>query len=203
MSKQVTLNPVIRLPLFLFFAILIISVIIIVMSDSYQQHAYQDRESENRAMRVWKNKIDEAKTTNSIIDEYEKSYVDLVKNNIVGEEDRLDWIENLQSIANSRGMPSVKYNLSSQKLVEDKTGQHGAQGLTVYRSDMTLEMKMAHEGDLFAILNTLEARAKGLFTADQCNIEKLSNTSAGSSENMSARCELGWYTFRSNQDAGK
>ena len=203
MSKQISIHPLIKRPLILFVAVLIFSIIIIAVSDSYVEHAYEGRESEKRAMRIWKNKIDGSRESNKIIDEYENRYLELVKNNIVGEEDRLDWLENIQDIANSRGMPSVKYNLSSQQLVEDRTGQHGAQGLKVYRSDMTLDMKIAHEGDLFAILNTLEDRAKGLFVVDQCNIEKLVKLSANSNENMTARCELAWYTFKSAENDGK
>lgn len=203
MSNKINIHPLIKRSLILFVAMLIFSIAIITASNSYVEHAYKDRQSEKRAMRIWKNKIDGSRESNKIIDEYEKHFLELVKNNIVGEENRLDWLENIQAIANARGMPSVKYNLSSQKMVEDKTGQHRVKGLTVYRSDMTLDMKMAHEGDLFAVLNTLEKRAKGLFVVDQCTIEKLSNPSLNSNENMAARCELGWYTFKSVENKGK
>lgn len=203
MSNTLNIHPLIKRSLILFVTMLIFSTAIITASNSYVEHAYEGRQSEKRAMRIWKNKIDGSRESNKIIDQYENRYLELVKNSIVGEENRLDWLENIQAIANARGMPSVKYNLSSQKMIEDKAGQHRAKGLTVFRSDMTLDMKMAHEGDLFAILNTLEKRAKGLFVVDQCVIEKLSNPSLNSNENMAARCELGWYTFKSAENKGK
>jgi len=201
-NKKTYIHPLIRRPLVLFTAAIIFSATIVAVSSSYKEHAYEGRESEKRAMRIWKNKIDGSRESNKIIDEYERRYLDLVKNNIVGEEDRLDWLENIQAIANSRGMSSVKYNLSSQDEVKDVTGQHSAQGLKVYRSEMTLDMKLAHEGDLFAMLNSLEERAKGLFTVDQCIIEKVNTQSAVGNEKMTARCELGWYTFRSAENSG-
>ena len=154
-------------------------------------------------MRIWKNKIDGSRASNRIIDEYESSYTELVKNSIVGEENRLSWFEAIQATSNARGMPSVKYNVSSQKLVEDKSGKHRQQGINVYRSKMTLDIKMSHEGDLFAMLNNLEEKAKGLFSVDRCDIEKLEPGKKAVKENMRAYCELSWYTFKSTDNEGK
>ena len=202
MNKKVYIHPIIKRPLILFVVVVAFAIIITVISDSYLNHAYDGRESEKRAMRIWKNKIDGSRESNKIIDEYEKRYLELVKKNVVGDENRLNWLETLQAIANARNMPSVKYNVSSQKLLEDKTGQHQAQGLRVYRSAMTLDMQMAHEGDLFAILNALEEKAQGLFVVDKCNIEA-SSVTANSKDNMNAYCELGWYTFNSAESEEK
>ena len=204
MSKQkIKIHPIIKGSLIFFILTLIFSVGIVAVSGAYMDHAYDGRQSEKRAMRIWKNKIDGSRQSNKIIYQYENRYLELVRNNIVGEEDRLDWLENIQAIANARNMPSVKYDLSSQRLVEDKTGQHRAQGLKIYRSNMTLDMKMAHEGDLFAVLNALQEKAKGLFVVDQCNIEKTTKPTKSGNVDMSARCELGWYTFKSAENEGK
>ncbi|MDH5611341.1 MAG: hypothetical protein OEY66_02635 [Gammaproteobacteria bacterium] len=203
MNKKLYIHPQIRKPLILFVLVTIFSTIIIAVSDFYLNNAFDSRESANRAMRLWKNKIDGSRESNRIINEYEKRYLDLVKNNIVGEENRLNWLETIQATANIKGMSSVKYNVSSQRLVEDKTGQHAAQGLKVYRSDMTLDMKMAHEGDLFEMLNTLENKAQGLFIVDKCNIENYGAPSKSGSENMHAYCELAWYTFKSADNHGQ
>lgn len=200
MNKKITIHPVIKKPLILFVLVLLISVVMIVISESYMKHSYDGRESEKRAMRIWKNKIDGSRESNKIIDAYEKRYLELVKNSVIGKENRLNWIETLQTITNDRNMPSVKYNISSQKLVLDKTGQHQAQGLNIYRSNMTLDIKMAHEGDLFAILNALETKAQGLFVVDSCNINS-ANASVNSGDNMRAHCELGWYTFKSSESS--
>ncbi|MCK4703946.1 MAG: hypothetical protein KAT90_00570, partial [Gammaproteobacteria bacterium] len=166
MSRKIHIHQLIKQPLILFVVVAIFSIIIVSVSDYYLNHASDGRDSANRAMRIWKNKIDGSRESNKIIDEYENRYLDLVKKNIIGEEDRLNWLETIQATANAKGMSSVKYNVRSQKLVEDKKGQHRAQGLKVYRSEMTLDMKMSHEGDLFTMLNTLEGKAQGLFTVD-------------------------------------
>jgi len=203
MSRKIHIHQLIKQPLILFVVVATFSIIIVSVSDYYLNHASDGRDSANRAMRIWKNKIDGSRESNKIIDEYENRYLDLVKKNIVGEENRLNWLETIQSIANAKGMSSVKYNVRSQKLVEDKTGQHRAQGLKVYRSELTLDMKMSHEGDLFTMLNTLGDKAQGLFTVDKCNIDNPVKTSSSSRENMTAYCELSWYTFKSYENNGK
>lgn len=203
MSKKIHIHSVIKQPLIIFSVVVAFSIIIISVSDFYLNHASDGRDSSNRAMRIWKNKIDGSRESNKIIDQYESRYLDLVKKNIVGEENRLNWLETIQATANAKGMSSVKYNVRSQTLVEDKKGQHRAQGLKVYRSEMTLDMKMSHEGDLFTMLNVLEDKAQGLFAVDRCNIENSVNESNSSSENMAAHCELSWYTFKSAENNGK
>lgn len=198
MRKQI--HPVIKPAVYVFGIVVVISIVAGVISESYMSDAYQNEESEKRAMRIWKNKIDGSRESNKIIDEYENSYTSLVNRHIVGEENRLSWFETIQSTTNSRGMPSVKYNITSQKLVNDVSGQHASQGLRVFKSKMTLDIKMAHEGDLFAMLNNLESKAKGLFTVDKCEIEKIQARSKEQIENMRSLCELSWYTFKSADD---
>jgi hypothetical protein len=186
-----------------FSAAAIMSLSAVLVSGSIMENAYMDQQSEKRAMRIWKNKIDGSRESNSLIDEYESSYTSLVNRHIVGEENRLSWFETIQATTNARGMPSVKYNIVSQQKIPDAKGQHSAQGLKVYRSKMTLDIKMAHEGDLFAMFNNLEDRAKGLFTVDKCDIEKLETKSKEMKENMQSFCEISWYTFKSADNKEK
>ena len=193
----------IRGPLYLFLFVLIVSIVAVFVSEAYRDDAFDRQQSETRAMRIWKNKIDGSRESNKIIDEYESSYAQLVKNSIVGEENRLSWFETIQATTNTRGMPSVKYSVSSQQQVEDKAGRHKQQGINVYRSKMILEIKMSHEGDLFAMLNNLEDRAKGLYSVDSCKIERLLSGAKTTKESMRAYCELSWYTFKSAENMEK
>lgn len=197
MDKYMSIHPLIKKSLILFVIVTIFVVTMITASGAYMNYVNEDRQAQNKAMRVWKNKIDESRESNALIDEYETQYLSLVKNNIVGEENRLNWLETIQETANAKGLRSVKYNVSSQRLVEDKTGQHRAQGLNIYRSDMSLDMKMAHEGDLFSMLNTLHEKAQGLFTVDKCVIENTGTKTKNSSGGMQAYCDLSWYSFKS------
>ncbi len=177
---------------------LVVCVIVLSISYVYMDDVYQDQQSAKRAMRIWKTKINSSVENNQIIDEFESNFLKLVNQGVVGAEDRLSWFETIQNTAKKRGMPSVKYSISSQAFLKEKNIKSEYKGIDVFKSIMTLDIKMAHEGDLFALLNDLR-KADGLFTVDSCNIEKVSKKTVDSENIMKAYCELGWYTFRGSK----
>jgi hypothetical protein len=172
-----------------------------VLSMMYRDDAVQRENSAQRAMHIWKSKIEGSRRSDKIVDKYEQEYLDLVKKGVIGKEDRLSWYKAIQDVSESRGMPSVKYAVVSQKKVSTPTLSQKYRGLALYRSAMTLDTTMGHEGDLFALLNGLQDRAKGLFTVDECKLElnrpKDADANVISINQMKAHCELSWYTIKS------
>jgi len=191
-------SPALMRALGVFIVVMIAGVIVVSISYAYTDGIYQDQQSAKRAMRIWQTKINSSVESNQIIDEFESNFINLVNQGVVGAEDRLSWFETIQNTAKKRGMPSVKYSISKQKALKEKNIQREYRGIDVFKSVMTLDIKMAHEGDLFALLNDLE-KADGLFTVDRCDIEKMSRKTVDSENNMKAYCELGWYTFRGSR----
>jgi len=189
------LSPVLVRALGVFIVVLIAGIVLVTISQIYMDDIYQDQKSAQRAMRMWQSKINSSVENNQIIDEFESNFLKLVNQGVVGAEDRLSWFETIQNTAKKRGMPSVKYSISTQEALKEKNIKQEYRGIDVFKSVMTLDIKMAHEGDLFALLNDLE-KADGLFAVDSCNIEKMSKKTVDSENIMKAYCELGWYTFR-------
>lgn len=189
------LSPVLVRALGVFIVVLIAGIVVVTISQIYMDDIYQDQKSAQRAMRMWQSKINSSVENNQIIDEFESNFLKLVNQGVVGAEDRLSWFETIQNTAKKRGMPSVKYSISTQEALKEKNIKQEYRGIDVFKSVMTLDIKMAHEGDLFALLNDLE-KADGLFAVDRCNIEKMSKKTVDTENIMKAYCELGWYTFR-------
>ena len=191
----------VRPALLIFASVMLVMISAIVLSMMYRDNAVQSEHSAQRAMHIWKNKIEGSRRSDRIVDKYEQEYLNLVKKGVIGKEDRLSWYETIQSVSESRGMPSVKYAVVSQKQVSTPTLQQKYSGLALYRSVMTLDMTMGHEGDLFALLNGLRDRAKGLFTVDKCELEmsRLKDADANviNINQMKGHCELSWYTIKS------
>ena len=183
-----------------FVVMLVLSIIVVSISFVYMDDINNDQQAAKRAMRLWQTKINSSVENNQIIDEFESNFLKLVNQGVVGAEDRLSWFETIQKTAKKRGMPSVKYAISSQQMLEEKNIKQEYRGIDVFKSVMTLEIKMAHEGDLFALLNDLK-RADGLYAVDKCNIEKISKKLVDSENNMKAYCELGWYTLRGSKSS--
>jgi hypothetical protein len=182
----------------LFAVMLVMSIIVVSISHAYMDNIYQDQQSAKRSMRIWQTKINSSVENNQIIDEYENNFLKLVNQGVVGAEDRLSWFETIQNTAKKRGMPLVKYSVSTQEALEERNLKREYRGINVFKSSMSLDVKMAHEGDLFALLNDL-TKADGLYTVERCDIEKISKKIVDSDNNMKAFCELGWYTFRGSK----
>lgn len=178
-------------------------IVAVALSKMYRDEAEQGENAAQRAMRIWKNKIDGSRESDKIVDKYEQSYLKLVKKGVVGNEDRLSWFETIQSVSEARGMPSVKYSVVSQKKVESPTIKKMYGGLELYTSVMTLDITMGHEGDMFALIGGLQDKAKGLFTVDRCDLQhnrqdtKIANSI--SLDQMKAHCELSWYTIKATE----
>jgi hypothetical protein len=192
------LTPVLIRAAGIFVLMLIFSTIIVSVSYVYMDGIYQDQQSAKRAMRKWQAKINSSVEKNQIIGEFESNFIKLVNQGVVGAEDRLSWFETIQDTAKNRGMPSVKYSISAQNVLQEYNLKNQYRGIDVFKSVMTLDIKMAHEGDLFALLNDLE-KADGLFAVDRCDIEKISKEVVDVTNNMKAYCELGWYTFKGSK----
>ena len=182
----------------LFAVMLVMSIIVVSISHVYMENIYQDQQSAKRSMRIWQTKINNSVENSQIIDEYESNFLKLVNQGVVGAEDRLSWFETIQNTAKKRGMPLVKYSVSTQEALEERNLKREYRGINVFKSSMSLDVKMAHEGDLFALLNDL-TKADGLYTVERCDIEKISKKIVDTDNNMKAFCELGWYTFRGSK----
>ena len=192
------ISPVLMRASGVFTVVLLVSFIVVTISQIYMDDVYQDQQAAKRAMRIWQSKINTSVEKNQIIDEFESNFLKLVNQGVVGAEDRLSWFETIQNTTKKRGMPSVKYSISSQEALVEQNLEREYRGIDVFKSVMTLDIKMAHEGDLFALLNDL-GKADGLFAVDSCNIEKVNRKTVDSENMMKAFCELGWYTFRGSK----
>ncbi len=189
------MTPIFLRALVVFVITLVLSVAVVSVSYIYVDEVEQDQQTSKRDMRKWKSKINSSVESNQIIDEFEANFLSLVNQGVVGAEDRLSWFETIQNTAKKRGMPSVKYRIWQQLRLREENLKQEYSGIDVFKSIMTLDIEMAHEGDLFALLNDL-SKADGLFAIDSCNIEKVSKKVVDTDNNMKAFCELGWYTFR-------
>jgi len=189
------LTPALVRAIAVFAVTFVISIIIATISYMYMDDIYQDQQSAKREMQKWQVKLNSSIENSHIIEEFESNCLNLVNQGVVVDEDRISWFETIQNTAKKRGMPLVKYSISTQQVLKEANLKRDYKGIDVFKSSMTLDAKMAHEGDLFALLNDL-SKADGLYTVDKCKIEKINNKNTDTNNTMKAFCELGWYTFR-------
>lgn len=115
----------------------------------------------------------------------------LQERGIIGEEQRLEWIELLKDIRTNRRLLDLEYEILPQRLLDGgNTGEY-----SFYASAMKLQIKLLHEEDLDRLLNDLRSQAKALIMVRSCHVWRLP-TRSDEHANLLADCEVDWVTLR-------
>jgi hypothetical protein len=199
---KVSVSPEVKRSLVVFAIVLLSMITVVTISGMFKAKASDENKLASSEMRRWKSKIDDANTNNQILVKHEDTFKQLKQESIIGDENRLSWVEVVQKVADSRGIAAVKYDIAQQALLDKKLLGKKYEGLDVYRSVMSIEMNFIHEGDLFVMLNALREEAKGLMVVDKCDVELINKDvnegiiGQDTTDNMRAFCELSWYTLK-------
>ena len=122
-------------------------------------------------------------------------YRRLAAEGMLGEEQRLDWLEALREADATLKLPAIRYAIDARQTwrgsQEIDTGPY-----TLRSSDMTLTLALLHEGDLVRLLEYLRAARVGLFSVESCTVgRRASADSLRANPALDASCILRWVTL--------
>ena len=153
------------------------------------------RESELRQARL---RIQNAGEEKEMIGRYLAGFQQLSRGGLVGEEQRINWLDNIRLANETAGVFGVEYEIGVQRpyvyAAEFNAGQ-----VLLQESLMQLKFRLLHEEDLPRFLTTLARRGGGFFTVDQCMLRRLKTESERTLQfqpNLSAECDLRWITIK-------
>jgi len=176
--------------------ILILGVIAVYVSDDMLNEAQQSKITADQEWSDAVRKLERTKNEQEDLQGYYHQYQNLVEQNIIGEEKRLDWIESIEKIRNRLNIFSVRYKLDPQETLDMVGTDLPSSSFDLRRSNMTLGLSLLHEGQLLNFMGALSEEAKGMYLLDSCVltrndlIRKLKYT-----PNLEAECTLGWITL--------
>ena len=139
---------------------------------------------------------------------FQPQYAALRDRGLIGEENRLAWLEAIRQIQEQRHLPSVSYEIAPQQAVKLEaridTGQYRLRA-----SRMHVHMELLHEGDLFAFFGDL--RERSFFTVQDCAIKRAGSGPVAvafpdavngggiplspAAQTLTADCTLNWLTL--------
>ncbi len=127
------------------------------------------------------------------IRDFQPKYVQLVRRGFVGEEKRLDAIEHVRHIQESRKLLPITYDISPQQAFQlDASIQTGE--LELRGSKLVVRMGLLHEMDLLTFLTDL--RSKGTFSPQACSFKSSESAKITLlSANLQGECTLYWVTM--------
>ncbi len=130
-----------------------------------------------------------------IVENIYPEFVRLYESGILGQEQRLSWIESLREAGNDIKLPEISYQVSSQSVYDpDFPIDLGA--FDIQMSEMQLTLGLLHEGDLLGLFNALDREAKGLYSISRCTAKRLNEEAeiSPTRPTISAECSLNWFT---------
>lgn len=144
-----------------------------VRDAAYARYAYAD--NEKREIRA-----------------FQPPFIAMRERGLVGEENRLAWLDAIRRIQEERRLLPISYDITPQQAVTpDPRVATGDYQLRASR--MALHMDMLHELDLFNFLEDL--RVRGYFTVQDCAIKRLGASGQADAPALSADCTLNWVTL--------
>ena len=113
---------------------------------------------------------------------------------ILGEEQRLEWVEALTRIRAARELPELRYQVERQKVLKSLPGNPA---LELRSSTMKVELALLHEGDLLGFLDDLRASGHAYYAVRQCSIARTADAvlAAPAAPRLRAACQIDLFTL--------
>jgi hypothetical protein len=123
-------------------------------------------------------------------------YHELEQTGIVGEEQRLNWIDALRVANVDAQLYGVDYEVSSQTPYSF-SAEVNASGVPVQQSTMKVKLGLLYETDLLAFFRILARQNVGAFAVNQCSLQRLTSDVSRpvNQPTLRAECEVAWVTI--------
>ena len=182
---------------------LILGAVLIYVSDGVLTKAQQSKIIADREWSEALRKLERTKNEQEDLQGYYHQYQNLVEQNVIGQERRLDWIETIEKIRNQLNIFSVKYKLEPQETLNLENNST-SNSFDLHRSNMTLDISLLHEGQLLNFFDALSEEAKGMYLLESCTLTRNDLVrQLRFIPNLQAECTLGWITLNEKNAEGK
>ena len=132
-------------------------------------------------------------------------FQELAKRGIIGEEQRLDWVEQVRQIKTARKLFDIEYEIAPQRPLDTATAPDSSGEFEFLVSTMRLKMQLLHEEDLLNFLADLRATVHAYLRVKDCAVERLpknQNDRGGkTTPQLQAECTIDWITLRQKKGA--
>lgn len=182
-----------------FTTMLILSSAAITASENFTARALTEQRAAQNQLNEARRQLATANEDRENMKAYTLEYGSLLDRNIIGNDQRLDWIEGLDRIQQQGSVLDFKYSIAPQQIYTPAPPVDSG-NYQLYLSTMTMQFNLLHEGQLMNFFDTLRSGIKGWFIIDQCTLERGSLTSDPANFNSAAKlkadCTGGWLTLK-------
>ncbi len=163
--------------------------------ESAKNEMLKARSESNDARRRLSAAIDDRENMSIYSDEYGA----LGQLNIIGDDKRLDWIEDMENLRQQNLVLDFSYQISPQKNYTPKP-PISAGNFEIHYSEMKLHFALLHEVQLLNFFRAMSNDIRGWYQLDSCSIQRKTGATDGNKlsrpPQLSAECSGGWITLK-------
>jgi hypothetical protein len=189
----------IKKPALVFAALLLFSITLFSGSYFYKQAQLDEERSIKAQMRSTRASIANIVHDKELINTYQSMYTGLINRGFLSDETRLAWIEQLEMTAARLELPDLHYQIDSQSELKQERYSTPS-GVSLFKSQLTFQTSLLHEGDLLELIADLQALPSGLLVVEHCELSRRNkgsnNSDKGNKLNFKfyTLCNVSWYT---------
>jgi len=172
----------------------LLSITVLYGSSRYAEHAQQDQYNAQRLLNEAQNRLATARQDRENMTAYSGEYGVLEENKIIGDEQRLDWIEGLEKLRRQNLVADFHYNIAPQKNHIEIPGVDSG-SFHIRYSEMKLQFDLLHEAQLLDFFDALRSQIKGHYQLEGCVLQR-GAADENSSPRLRAECGGGWITLK-------
>lgn len=128
-----------------------------------------------------------------------RRFQELMERGIIGQEERLDWVEQIARIKSARRLLDVQYEIQPQGPISAAAlpGGAAAGAYEIMASTMNLRMQLLHEDDLLGFIADLRQAVHADLLVRECRMERTPGGGQGTVQaQLQADCTIDWVTLR-------
>ncbi len=163
------------------------------ISEKYQEQAQLERQTAQKQLTEARAQLSATENDQENMATYALEYNVLLAQKIIGNEQRLDWMEGLEKIRQQGQVLDFKYTIAPQQAYVPNPPVD-AGNFQLSRSNMTMQIDLLHEEQLIRLLAAMRAQMKGWFMLDGCSLARIDSTDVNSP--LKAECNGGWFTMK-------
>lgn len=179
------------------------SAVILYSSGEYAESTRKEKLNEQNMLKDARHRLTTALQDEENMAIYPAEYGALVEQKIIGDDQRLDWIEGLEKIRQKNLVTDFRYSIAPQKAYAPQPPIDSG-NFDIGYSEMKLQFDLLHEEQLLSFFDALRADIKGWYQLEGCAMQRTSADleEGQTSPRLKAECSGGWITLK-NRSAPK
>ena len=187
--------PHIKLSLLTLIVTLVLGGSAVFFSQKFATDAKKSRQDAQQQLNDARSKLNAARDDQQNMATYTKEYSAIQRREIIGDEQRLNLIENLETLRQRNRVLDFKYAIAPQQPYKPATAVDSG-NFDLKLSAMTLQLELLHEGQLINFFDSLRRDMNGWFILDKCTLDR----NSGAAAQLKADCAGGWLTLKNRNE---